>query len=259
MSKFGFDDARGNCHWLALTASLIIAAGTIIATMLWPDASDASIAPIESDPLAVAGDYPSPEHCRDCHPKEYEAWSGTSHAGAVFDPIFQVDLQKSDRPGECYACHTTGYDSETGQFALAGVTCEACHGPYQQGHSEQNVKVVFSGDLCGKCHTDILDQWLTSQHGQENMDCTACHEVHSQKTPAADETNSVCSSCHLDQIQSTLHTIHNASGIYCLDCHQGRADSVGVPPRGKADFVHVFSNFVRECDDCHAARPQPDL
>lgn len=224
MPRFGLGRPRESCHWLALTGSLLIATGVVAATLLWPSESDATFSGAETNTLCV-GDYESPLHCRDCHQREFEAWSGTSHSGAAFDPIFQVDLQKTERPGECYACHTTGYDSTTGQFALAGVTCEACHGPYQQGHSAENVQVVFSGDLCGTCHTDILDEWATSRHGQENLSCTACHEVHSQKTPAADQTNSVCSTCHQDQIQSAVHTIHSQAGKYCLDCHQARADN----------------------------------
>jgi hypothetical protein len=248
-------NSRERCHWLALAASLIIVTGTIAATLLWPSASDASFPAANTDPLRIEGDYQSPHHCRDCHQKEFKAWSGTSHATAVFDPIFQVDLQKIERPGECYACHTTGYDSTTGQFALAGVTCEACHGPYQQGHSEKNLRVVFSGDLCGKCHTDILDEWNTSAHCRANLSCTACHEVHSQKTPAVGRANATCSTCHQEQIQSEFHAVHGTANA-CLDCHQAHTDGVTAAARGQADFRHVFSDFVRDCGDCHAAPPQ---
>ncbi len=30
---------------------------------------------------------------------------------------------------QCYECHTTGYDKETGTYSEEGITCEACHGP----------------------------------------------------------------------------------------------------------------------------------
>ncbi len=30
---------------------------------------------------------------------------------------------------QCYPCHTTGYDRESGTYAEENITCEACHGP----------------------------------------------------------------------------------------------------------------------------------
>jgi hypothetical protein len=30
---------------------------------------------------------------------------------------------------QCYECHTTGYNKETGTYEEEGITCEACHGP----------------------------------------------------------------------------------------------------------------------------------
>ena len=35
---------------------------------------------------------------------------------------------------------------------LAGVTCEACHGPYREGHPEESMVIATSEDLCGICH-----------------------------------------------------------------------------------------------------------
>jgi hypothetical protein len=120
-----------------------------------------------------------------------------------------------------------------------------------------DVRVVFSGDLCGKCHTDILDEWNASRHHQANLGCTACHDVHSQKTPAANDTNATCSTCHQDQIRSEFHAVHLNAGD-CLDCHQARLGGADIAARGQAGFRHVFSDFVRNCDDCHPAPPQQE-
>ena len=83
----------------------------------------------------------------------------TVHTNASFDPIFQVYLQGVEEPGECFACHTMGYNAITGQFMLAGVTCEACHGPYREGHPEESMVIATSEDLCGICdpafHADV--------------------------------------------------------------------------------------------------------
>src|SRR6476620_7117024 len=52
----------------------------------------------------------NPETCKDCHPKQYQEWSGSMHAYATDDPLF-VAMNKM------------------GQQANIGPFCVKCHAP----------------------------------------------------------------------------------------------------------------------------------
>jgi predicted CXXCH cytochrome family protein len=252
MYRLSLSNARENCHWLALAASLLIVTCTIAATLLWTSESRALDFTGDVTLSSPPGDYYSPYHCRECHVAEFQAWSGTSHADASFDPIFQVYLQQVAEPGECFSCHTTGYNSTTGRFVLAGVTCEACHGPYREGHPGESMTIATSEDFCGTCHTSTLGEWASSRHGGAGVTCTACHEVHTQKTRSAETTNALCTGCHQDPTQNAVHTVHGAADVRCTDCHIGRpSDDVSVAVSGKALTGHGFAVFVTTCSDCH--------
>lgn len=199
--------------------------------------------------LLLGGNYQSPQRCRECHGEEFESWSDTSHANALFDPIFRTYLEQADRPGECMACHTTGYDNNTGEFVLAGVTCEACHGPYREGHPEQSMSVVTSPDFCGDCHVGTLAEWQTSRHGAAGVLCVDCHEVHLQEARVASTTNALCASCHEETVNDTRHLVHSDAEIPCIECHLDRPDQ--VPVNGHLETGHSFSATNVDCDECH--------
>jgi len=69
--------------------------------------------------------------CGPCHAPAWAAWSGSRHAGA-FSTL--RDREKDLDPA-CLPCHVTGFGSPGGfssavrDEGLAGVQCEACHGP----------------------------------------------------------------------------------------------------------------------------------
>jgi hypothetical protein len=253
MNHSDFGKAREKSPWLALSVALLIALASILATMIWSAESRAlnPEQPVANIGLA-SGDYSSPQQCRECHEEQFAAWSNTTHANASFDPVFQVALEQAAEPGECFACHTTGYDTTTGHFMLSGVTCEACHGPYRPEHPEESMTIAGSEELCGTCHTNTLAEWRSSLHYDRGVTCTACHEVHTQKTRASDSTNTLCANCHPDQIQDGDHSVHLDAGVYCVECHMAQPES------GAADGVksrtptgHAFAVYVDACDDCH--------
>jgi hypothetical protein len=250
---------RQHNRWFAVALVALIAAGTL--TLTWASSAQPSTSPSGADassPVAVSatgfslfGTYQSPDRCRECHPDEYEAWSGTTHAQASFDPIFQTYLQTVESPGECFACHTTGYDMTTGQFALAGVSCEACHGPYRPNHPQESMTVAESDRLCGHCHPSTLAEWQSSRHGQVGVRCVACHEVHSQKTRAGVVTNGLCAKCHAERTQDATHHQHIAAGLLCVDCHLSRTENVAGAISGHASTGHSFAVPANICVGCH--------
>ncbi len=70
------------------------------------------------------------KRCASCHFEQYASWKKTEHAKA-----FDVLTAKYQKDPKCLKCHTTGLGQPTGYVnqaqtaALAGVTCESCHGP----------------------------------------------------------------------------------------------------------------------------------
>lgn len=102
--------------------------------------------------------YVGTDNCKMCHqPEPYTGWSKSAHAQA-FDLLKSVGEEKNP---ECLKCHTTGYGKpggfvdEASTPALAGVTCEACHGPgsAHKGIAEKITKVP-SAKVCAECHQD---------------------------------------------------------------------------------------------------------
>src|SRR5512134_3848409 len=84
-----------------------------------------------------------PDVCGGCHPKQFEEWTGSAHALAFVDPIYQGELNKAVKAvgheisRQCEGCHSpagmvTGEIKGPGiaklsPMALAGVSCDICH------------------------------------------------------------------------------------------------------------------------------------
>jgi len=100
--------------------------------------------------------YLGAEACAACHQPFAGQWRATRHSGA-FGDLQRVGKSKDP---ECVRCHTTGYALEGGFYSmtttpgLAGVQCEACHGP-GNGHVEDlsvPMRPIVES-LCRACHT----------------------------------------------------------------------------------------------------------
>ncbi len=237
--------------------------GVAIALVLIPLSLTVLLAPlfsglttVDAGVVTFAGGYQSPDRCRACHEEEFQEWSGTTHAQASFDPIFQTYLQGVEQPGECFGCHATGYDTNTGQYVLAGVSCEACHGPYRPDHPDENMMVVDSEILCGHCHTSTLLEWESSRHGEVGINCIACHEVHNQHTRQEVNTNALCAGCHRAGTQDESHHQHLSVGVLCVDCHLSRPPlKAESAVNGHAPTGHDFTVAVNQCGECHEPAP----
>jgi len=146
----------------------------------------------------------------------------------------------------CFGCHTTS-SAIKGQFdasaLVAGVACEACHGPglnhvaaensgmSEPGHSlildPGRLDRVDSVDFCGACHRTWEDV-LTSgnlgifnvrfapyrlensecwKQGDNRIRCIACHDPHKALSQDADSYDSACLQCH----SSTTTTKQNVA------------------------------------------------
>src|SRR3954465_428275 len=96
--------------WLVLIAGLVGACGG-------GDGGDTKPGPDpQPDPAALPARLSleklmDPETCKGCHPKHYEEWSGSMHAYAAVDPVFNAMNKRGQRETSgqlgkfCVQCH----------------------------------------------------------------------------------------------------------------------------------------------------------
>lgn len=226
------------------------------------DEAAGGLGPIEAVPGLPAFPieaYQGTETCAQCHDSRHARWAESNHANAYTDPIFQESWDAQNNPRYCLACHTTGFNPLTGEYALEGVTCEQCHGPYVVEHPPERMLVDRSGEICGTCHTVSYDEWEGSIHHQVGTDCLSCHEICALETHEVGEgvaaehgvEQVVCANCHHVLADEFVHTTHANGALDCLTCHmQLGEDDIG--PEGKIRTAHDFEVKPGVCVDCHA-------
>lgn len=210
-------------------------------------------APLAAPPAGSAKQvtgYAGSQSCAQCHENIHTAWQGTRHAQAFTAPIFQRDWTQLGSQVSCLECHTTGFDAETGKYAEAGVTCEACHGPFQPTHPNTPMPITPNADLCGTCHKTTTDEWRASVHGQQGIQCQACHNPHSQ-TPKAASVTELCTTCHQDRGSSFTHSTHANAGLECSNCHMYTNPRTNDPIEGLVPTGHTFTVGSDACIACH--------
>ena len=205
----------------------------------------------------AGSDYKGPEYCGSCHSNEYQEWSGTMHSQAFSDPIFQAVWNASGSPPECLSCHTTGFNSETGEFALEGVTCERCHG------GPGKMEKTLSASLCGECHIGAhhptFEEWNQSKHSEsietliaigqdKNERCLSCHSAEGALGTMLNKSWSIkeaidpvtCAVCHEPM---SLELRMESSSDLCGQCHTGQYSL------WSANSPHEIIGVG--CSDCH--------
>jgi hypothetical protein len=117
--------------------------------------------------VSYSGDKVGAETCKACHPAAYEAWRASPHARA------RESLPERDRNDRrCLTCHAP--DLADG---LAGVSCEACHGPgrlYSARHVMRDPELARALGLvdpgertCAACHTESTPSLVRFDYGRK--------------------------------------------------------------------------------------------
>lgn len=116
---------------------------------------------------ARAADTVGPETCKACHPAAYEAWRVSPHARAR-DTL--PERSRGDK--RCLSCHAP--DVEAG---IAGVSCEACHGPgraYSAPYVMRDPELARAVGLadpgertCAGCHTDSTPSLVKFEYARK--------------------------------------------------------------------------------------------
>ena len=124
------------------------------------------------------------KRCASCHFEQYASWKKTAHAKA-----FDVLTAKYQKDQKCLKCHTTGLGQPTGYVnqaqtaALAGVTCESCHGPGSE-HEKVGQKYSTTKTLSPEQAQEVKGSiWRILPRNV----CIECHTVQAHKaseTPA---------------------------------------------------------------------------
>ena len=113
---------------------------------------------------------------------------------------------------------------------LDAATCFDCHG----NHAIQDPDLPRErvSQTCGKCHSDINDQYTHSVHGkallgEDNPDvpvCTDCHGVHNIADPTTAQfrlsSPEMCGKCHADETKMAKYDIStDVFNTYVADFH----------------------------------------
>jgi hypothetical protein len=199
---------------------------------------------IAQDPATEAGSV----ECVGCHEGLRDYWDHSGHADAYADREFQEAWLEADNAPACLSCHTTGFDAETGDFAVAGVGCTTCHNPVPDNHPDNYIPTNISSRLCGTCHLETYSEWEDSQHSQEDLTCNQCHNPHTADIRYG-STQALCETCHEDEAQIFAQTSHAAEGMICTDCHL--QVSGAVMGEGHGSRPHTFAVDMETCNSCH--------
>jgi formate-dependent nitrite reductase cytochrome c552 subunit len=102
-----------------------------------------------------------PETCKACHPAAYETWRASPHARAR-----ESLPERSRNDKRCLSCHAP--DLEDG---LAGVSCEACHGPgraYSAPYVMRDPELARAVErACAGCHTDSTPSLVKFEYARK--------------------------------------------------------------------------------------------
>ncbi|MDG6026088.1 MAG: cytochrome c554 family protein [Candidatus Brocadia sp.] len=209
-------------------------------------------------PITVPGDvrasqFFSPISCGACHPEIYKMWSGSTHANAWRNPLFQAlyNLGKKTAEGEsekkniesCVRCHIPiGHSS--GDETLpspddekGGVICDFCHSvkatsgignaPYIL--SPGNAAAMEGGTKYGPfddCPETIHQSKYSELHTRSEF-CGGCHDVsHAGNAILIEQT-------YTEWEQSPYNTGDPKTSVHCQDCHMRQRP--GYPSTGSTE------------------------
>jgi DmsE family decaheme c-type cytochrome len=177
------------------------------------------------------------ETCRTCHEDVMSSFEYTAHARAF-----------------AHGAPPSG----------AGV-CEICHGPRSKHVENQAPETAYArlspkgrSAVCLQCHDGgTRFGWKSGPHGQNDVSCTSCHSVMSNRGERAllakRTVTDTCYACH-DQVraesQKMSHHPVREGRMDCASCHNAHGSTPGL----------LKKNTLNEtCTSCHAEKRGPFL
>ncbi len=154
------------------------------------------------------------------------------------------------------------------------ASCDNCHSTHTFNvpakDSEQYAQWRLGiANICGTCHTDQLEAYATSVHGDEVLEkknakaavCSDCHSAHAVASSSGKSfklaVTAQCGSCHQDEFKSYKSTYHGqvstlgySQTAKCFECH-GSHEILRV--KDPKSTVHI-DNRLKTCRTCHSAK-----
>lgn len=166
----------------------------------------------------------------------------------------------------CFGCHTTASTTSAGfdpAHLMAGVTCEACHGPgaehvafMDDDETEKGRLAIFDPsrlspvalvDFCGACHRTLNDVYELGMNGVGNVRFQP-YRLENSRCWGNGDARLTCIACH-DPHQPLIREAGAYDGK-CLACHV-------VAPATKASNDHPGKRCPvgkKDCVTCHMPR-----
>jgi hypothetical protein len=161
------------------------------------------------DPAALR----DPEACRQCHPAQFQDWSGSMHAYAADDPVFLAMNARAQRETGgalgtfCVKCHaplavrdgltTDGLNLAAVPRAEKGVTCFFCHATESLAGTHDNPLVLardgalfgpFRDPVPGTPHGAQGSALFDDTRLESAAMCGSCHDIVNQHGVAVERT-----------------------------------------------------------------------
>ena len=158
---------------------------------------------------------------------------------------------------------------------IPNASCDNCHDTHSfnvpSKDSPQYAQWRLSiSTTCGEsCHTEQLETYTSSLHGQEIFDkknaksatCADCHSAHAVGNSSADpfklSIGASCGTCHEENFKSYKATYHGKISTLgytytakCYNCHGSHEILKANDPASK---VHA-DNRMKTCRECHSGK-----
>lgn len=217
------------------------------------------------DQIGGTSEYVGASICMNCHREVHAAWSQSKHAHAL-DALRDAGQESN---GDCLPCHATGYGqrgfvSRTLTPGMAGVQCEACHGPgarHVGSRKPADILRVPNSATCGLCHTGASqpqhEELRNSAHYQsletirnamdKSDSCLVCHSLDYQQAVWRNESRVAkgLQPIVLPSITDDSTTNNPIESVGCGSCHH---------PHGSGQSKQLRFDPIETCAQCHTDR-----
>lgn len=213
------------------------------------------------------------------HASKWDAKMTPDEVEATLDKKFAEGKYSPKGADSCLMCHRKSEkvmdlfkgvhgSIDSSKSPMAGLQCEACHGPLGKHNRGGNEPMIAFGpdstlsaekqnSVCISCHLDDKRiDWNGGHHDNADVACASCHSIHTDKDPVLSKNTEVevCTSCHTkqkaDMNKRSSHPMKWAQMV-CSDCHN---------PHGTMSDSDLVKPTVNEtCYSCHAEKRGPKL
>jgi hypothetical protein len=195
-----------------------------------------------------------PANCQTCHPAQYQQWSGSMHAYATDDPVFQAMNSRAQRESNntlgtfCVNCHapvavrtgmTDGTNLDTLPASVRGVTCYFCHSITEVTDTHNapltldttgNLYGNFADPVAGVPHGAAYSRFMDGSTNESASACGSCHDIVNMQGAHVERTFAEWKATLLSQ---------TPSGQSCAQCHMAASDGLAAEtPPYKMRRVH---------------------